>query len=131
MDIKSFILIGGGLLIAAVIAHGFWIAWRSRREPYRLDIVPDLIPEDVDEMERLRGELPNGGARVVNKPHQADLKQDYGKIQTAALEQKKAEYTEKWVLEKLRSTYLSVNKIFADCPNLQEMLDIAGGFDKL
>ena len=42
MDIKSLILIGGGLLIAAVIGHGFWIAWRSRREPYRLDIVPDL-----------------------------------------------------------------------------------------
>ncbi|MDP6374850.1 MAG: cell division protein ZipA [Pseudomonadales bacterium] len=76
MDIKSLILIGGGLLIAAVIGHGFWIAWRSRREPYRLDIVPDLIPDDVDEMERLRGELPNGGARVMTKPRQADLDLD-------------------------------------------------------
>jgi len=56
------------------------------------------------------------------KPHKADLKQDYGKIQTAALEQKKSEYTEKWVLEKLRSTYLSINKMFSDCPNLQEMM---------
>lgn len=65
-----------------------------------------------------------------SKPHQADLRQDYGKIQTAALEQKKAEFTEKWVLEKLRSTYLSVNNIYVDCPNLQEMLDISGGSDK-
>ncbi len=32
VDIKDFILIGGGLLIAAVVAHGFWIAWRARRE---------------------------------------------------------------------------------------------------
>lgn len=65
-----------------------------------------------------------------SKPHQADLKQDYGKIQTAALEQKKAEYTEKWVLEKLRSTYLSVSDMFSSCPNLQEMIGIATGVEK-
>ncbi|NKB97278.1 MAG: cell division protein ZipA [Pseudomonadales bacterium] len=67
MDIKDFILVGGGILIVLVIAHGFWIAYRAKREPYRLDIVPDLIPDHVDEMQRLRGELPNGGARVVRR----------------------------------------------------------------
>ena len=68
MDIKDFILIGGGLLIAAVVAHGFWIALRDRRQDLRIDIKPDLIPEEVNEIERLRGELPNGGARVVKGP---------------------------------------------------------------
>ncbi|MCB0543109.1 MAG: peptidylprolyl isomerase [Saprospiraceae bacterium] len=57
-----------------------------------------------------------------SKPHKADLKQDYGKIQTAALEQKKSEFTETWVLEKLRSTYLSVGPLFNACPNLQQLL---------
>lgn len=57
-----------------------------------------------------------------SKPHKADLRQDYGKIQQAALDQKKAEFTEKWVLEKLRTTYLSVGDMFATCPNLIEML---------
>lgn len=57
-----------------------------------------------------------------SKPHKADLRQDYGKIQMAALDQKKAEFTEKWVLEKLRSTYMSVGDMFAECPNLIEML---------
>jgi cell division protein ZipA len=66
VDIKDFILIGGGLLIAAVIAHGFWIAWRDRRQDYRIDIKPDLIPEEMSEIDRLRGELPNGGGRVVS-----------------------------------------------------------------
>lgn len=71
MDIKDFILIGGGLLIVVVVSHGFWIAYRAKREPYRLDISPDLIPEDVDDIERLRGELPNGGARVKNRGRSA------------------------------------------------------------
>jgi len=72
LDIKDFILIGGGLLIAMVIGHGFWIAWRAKREPLRLDIVPDLIPDSVDEIERLRGELPNGGARIVPRRPMAE-----------------------------------------------------------
>jgi cell division protein ZipA len=75
MDIKDFILIGGGLLIAAVVAHGFWIAWRDRRQDLRIDIKPDLIPDDMDEMDRLRGELPNGGGRVV-KPARSQPRQD-------------------------------------------------------
>ncbi len=65
-----------------------------------------------------------------SKPHQADLKQDYGKIQQAALEQKKAAYTEKWVLEKLRNTYLSIGDMFTGCANLQEILGIAAKANK-
>lgn len=59
-----------------------------------------------------------------SKPHKADLKQDYGKIQQAALDQKKSEFSEKWVLEKLRSTYLSVSDLYQACPNLKEMMRV-------
>jgi cell division protein ZipA len=77
VDIKDFILIGGGVLIAAVVAHGFWIAWRERRQDLRIDIKPDLIPDEVDEIDRLRGELPNGGARLAKSdPLQVDLELD-------------------------------------------------------
>ena len=77
MDIKDFILIGGGVLIAAVVAHGFWIAWRERRQDLRIDIKPDLISDDVNEIDRLRGELPNGGARLAKSdPLQVDLELD-------------------------------------------------------
>jgi peptidyl-prolyl cis-trans isomerase SurA len=58
-----------------------------------------------------------------SKPHKANLKQDYNKIQTAALEQKKASYTEKWVLDRLRSTFLSVDPLYQTCPGIQDMLN--------
>lgn len=32
-DIKHYILWGGGLLIGLVLLHGFWLAWKSRRQP--------------------------------------------------------------------------------------------------
>jgi cell division protein ZipA len=64
MDIKDWILIGGGLLLVAVIGHGFWLAWRSRRDTLRMDIDPNIPHEDVDPLLLLRAELPNGGARV-------------------------------------------------------------------
>jgi cell division protein ZipA len=78
MDIKDWILIGGGVLLAAVIGHGFFLAWKSRRAPLKLAIDRSLIPqEEVDPLSLLRAELPNGGARVVRRePEQAPLDLD-------------------------------------------------------
>jgi peptidyl-prolyl cis-trans isomerase SurA len=57
------------------------------------------------------------------KPHKASLKQDYNKIQQAALEERKAGFTEEWVINRLRTTYLSVDPLFTGCPNIQELLN--------
>jgi cell division protein ZipA len=70
MDIKNWILIGGGLLLAAVVGHGFWLAWRGRRDTLRMDIDPNVPREEVDELVLLRAELPNGGARVRSAPQE-------------------------------------------------------------
>jgi peptidyl-prolyl cis-trans isomerase SurA len=55
------------------------------------------------------------------KPHKADLKTDYNRIQTAALEQKKAGFTEKWMRDKLTNTYLDVAPRFVKCSNVQAL----------
>jgi peptidyl-prolyl cis-trans isomerase SurA len=85
---------------------------------------------DVAEPVRYKGPDGSDMFRLIqlvsrSRPHKADLKLDYGKIQQAALEQKKGDFTEKWVLEKLNSTYLSVGNIFKDCQNLQEMIGVS------
>ena len=65
MDIKSWILLVGTVLIVAVICHGFWTAYRARKNDVRMEIEADIPQDDLDEMVLLRGELPNGGARVT------------------------------------------------------------------
>ncbi len=91
--------------------------------------IDELTPGDVSEPVPFRS--PDGARyfRLVqlqsrSKPHIADLKQDYNKIQAAALEQKKGNYTERWVLDKLKITYLSIDPMYQKCPNLQEMIGL-------
>jgi cell division protein ZipA len=73
MDIKDWILIGGGILLVGVVVHGFWLAWRNRQDTLRMVIDPNIPHDDVDELILLRGELPNGGARLADDPEQGHL----------------------------------------------------------
>ncbi len=52
------------------------------------------------------------------RPHKANLKQDYAKIQFYAKENKKNEYFGKWVQEKAAKKYVQLDERFASCPNL-------------
>ena len=67
---QNYILIGGGLLIALVIMHGLWLAWRTRQDPLPLELAGDIPEEGLDD-DVLGPEFPNGGARVVrsNEPN--------------------------------------------------------------
>jgi len=65
VDMKIFILVCGALLIAAVIVHGLWVAQRSRKNPLKMELAENGTSIGIDEMELLRGELPNGGARIA------------------------------------------------------------------
>ena len=47
--------------------------------------------------------------------HRADLKTDYQRIQTVALEQKKAKKIQKWIEEKLNTTYVRVSNENFQC----------------
>ncbi len=59
-----------------------------------------------------------------SKPHKADLRQDYNKIQQAALDQKRSDIMETWALQRLRATYLGIHSSYSECPNLQQMITI-------
>jgi peptidyl-prolyl cis-trans isomerase SurA len=66
------------------------------------------------------------GARIVqlksrSEPHRMNLKDDYSKISTYALEEKKSKVLEKWVKEKVLTYYIMVDpQTGKDCPQLQK-----------
>lgn len=52
-------------------------------------------------------------------PHQANLQDDYSRIQQAALQQKRGWAMEDWVRKKASSYYIRIDPDYADCPSLQ------------
>lgn len=59
------------------------------------------------------------------EPHQANLKDDYAKIQTAAVEQKRARFLSDWVSKKVKDTYVKVDNGFMGCSILQKWVNDA------
>lgn len=59
----------------------------------------------------------------ITKPHKANLKEDYSKIQFAALQKKKAERMQEWIADKAPSYYIKVNEDYNECPSLQKFLN--------
>ncbi len=51
-------------------------------------------------------------------PHKANLKQDYSKIQQAAIQAKQSEYIEEWVLDKIDATFIALDRLYDGCPSL-------------
>ena len=67
-------------------------------------------------------DLPDGtkGVRLLFlkseiAPHRASLRDDYPRIQFAALEAKRNETMQNWVLKKVENTYININRDYFDC----------------
>ncbi len=56
-------------------------------------------------------------------PHVASLEQDYSKIKAAATDSKTNIYINDWVLDKIRSTYISVDPMYEGYENLKVWLE--------
>lgn len=95
----------------------------------------DLPPEIYFEIENIEvGEItdpieyqnPQGETqyRIIKllsriRPHKANLKEDYSKIQFYAKENKKNEYFANWIQDKASKTFIQLDGRFKECPNLQ------------
>lgn len=66
LSLREWIMVASAVAMAGILGHALWLRWRSRRNRLRLEIDPTVAQvSEVDELDLLRGELPNGGARVV------------------------------------------------------------------
>ncbi len=57
------------------------------------------------------------------EPHQANLTDDYQKIQQAALTSKQNKEVEKWFSKKRTQTYIRINEEFSNCEKLQPWIN--------
>jgi peptidyl-prolyl cis-trans isomerase SurA len=58
--------------------------------------------------------------RTRTTPHKANLKEDYGKIQSVALEQKKQNKVQGWVTTKVPTFYLWIAPEYRDCDGMRD-----------
>ncbi len=70
------------------------------------------------------GEVSYKIVKLISRtnPHSANLEQDYSKIRTACLEQKKGKFVNDWVLDKIDETFIEIDPSYNVCPNLQALL---------
>lgn len=59
-------------------------------------------------------------------PHQANLKEDYQRIQSIALAQKQNKTIENWIKKKKATTYIKIDQNLTGCPFKYEWLESAG-----
>ncbi|MEM7102220.1 MAG: peptidylprolyl isomerase [Bacteroidota bacterium] len=57
------------------------------------------------------------------EPHQANLQDDYDKIQNAALEEKKVMYLSEWISKRTGQTYVFVDPFYTECFLLDKWLN--------
>ena len=64
------------------------------------------------------------------EPHRENLKEDYNRVASRALEEKKNTALEKWFKEHIPTYYVSIDKDFAACGGLEEWRKAAAAADK-
>ncbi len=58
----------------------------------------------------------------MTEPHKASLEEDYSKIKTAAIEEKKSRRTVEWVEDKISNTYIKLDSDYEGCEALEPWL---------
>ena len=71
-DLRDWLLILGPVFVSGVLVHGYWRMRRGQGE-LKMSLDKSFLSEsgedaEVDDLSFLKAELPNGGARVTQKP---------------------------------------------------------------
>jgi peptidyl-prolyl cis-trans isomerase SurA len=110
--------LNGGMLINPATGNSHWEA--SQLQPKIAFAIKNLKIGDISEP----FEDADDNGRTIFKivmlkakipPHPANLTEDYKRIQDLTLEEKKVNFMDNWVVEKMKNTYLHIDKDFAKC----------------
>jgi len=85
----------------------------------------DMKPGNYSKPQVFTDERGSKKVRIIylktrTEPHRENLKEDYNRIASRALEGKKGEILEKWFKEHIPTYYISIDKKFSDCKSLED-----------
>ncbi len=88
-------------------------------------MLKDLKPGEYSAPTEFMDERGKKAIRIVQiitqtNPHRENLQDDYDKVASRALEEKKNELLEQWFSKKVSSFYVNISEEFSDCPEMQK-----------
>ncbi len=89
-------------------------------DPQVAFVVDKLKPGEISNPVPMKTEKQQDAYRILylkkkTKPHRANLKEDYPQIQDWALQKKQKESIDKWINEKIKSTYIRISDKYKSC----------------
>ncbi len=112
----------GGLLVNPMSGTTLWEA--DQLDPKVFFVIDKLDVGELSAPVQFQTEDGKDAYRILylenrTEPHEANLKQDYDKLQEWSLGQKKQDELNNWITEKVENTYIKVAEEFQDCEFLQ------------
>jgi len=109
----------GGLMINTASGNTRFEA--SQLDPKVFFIIDKLKVGDISASLLLKTERGKQEYRIYflksrSNPHKANLEEDYARIQQMALEKKKMDSVDDWIMKKTGSTYISIKDDYKNCP---------------
>lgn len=85
---------------------------------------------DISQPVAFTDERGKKGVRIIylksrSEPHRMNLSDDYNKISQAALEQKKMQAMEKWLMAKMPTFYMRVDESATGCTQIQKWVEMS------
>jgi peptidyl-prolyl cis-trans isomerase SurA len=122
---------------------GGWILGRDQSTMITIDqldkslipVLKNLKPGQYSQPEVFTSEQGKKGVRFVylrtrTEPHRENLKDDYNKLATRALEDKKQNILADWFSDKIDTYYIYVDPRFSNCTALKPWLDASASRNK-
>jgi peptidyl-prolyl cis-trans isomerase SurA len=110
--------INGGLMVNPVTGNTRFTS--SQLDPKVFFVIDKMKVGDISKPMAMANEDDNKTINLYylktrTEPHRANLKEDYSRIQEWALGEKQNKAIDKWISQKIGSTYFRINESYKDC----------------
>ena len=99
-------------------------------DPALIPMLKNLKVGEYSQPTEFADERGKKGIRIIylksqSQPHRENLKDDYSKIATKALEEKKENALEEWFYKKIKTYYIMIDNDYKDCPEMSKWVEAA------